>query len=66
MGVKYFTFVSNWGGNLRVLRSFSSLSEKRRSWSADVPLKKPKKGMNKRERAEREGQTGVSHGGSLS
>jgi hypothetical protein len=39
-------FVSNWGGNLRVLRSFSSLSEKRRSWSVDEPLKMPKRDVN--------------------
>jgi len=41
------TFVSNWAGNLRVLRSFSSLSENRRSWSADVPLKKPERKVRK-------------------
>jgi hypothetical protein len=34
------TLVSNSGGNLRVLRSFDSLSVKRLSWSAEVPLKK--------------------------
>jgi hypothetical protein len=34
------------GENLRVLRKFSSLPEKRRSWPADVPLKKPKRGVN--------------------
>jgi len=48
---EYHTFVSNCGGNLSVLRSFSSLSEKRRSWSADVPLKNPeRKEMKKRTR----------------
>ena len=35
------TFLSNSGGNFIVLRSFNSLSENRRSWSAEVPLKKP-------------------------
>lgn len=35
------TFFSNSGGNFMDLSSLSSLSEKRLSWSADVPLKKP-------------------------
>jgi hypothetical protein len=35
------TFLSNSGGNFMVLRSLSSLSENRRSWSAEVPLKNP-------------------------
>lgn len=36
------TFLSNSEGNFIDLRSLSSLSENLRSWSADVPLKKPK------------------------
>lgn len=35
-------FLSNSEGNFIDLRSLSSLSENLRSWSADVPLKKPK------------------------
>jgi hypothetical protein len=38
---KQGTFLSNSGGNFMDLRSLSSLSEKRRSCSADVPLKNP-------------------------
>jgi hypothetical protein len=41
------TFFSNSGGNLSVLSSFSSLSENRLSWSADVPLKKPEPQFHK-------------------
>jgi hypothetical protein len=52
-GEEMITFVSNWEGNLIVLRSFSSLSEKRRSWSADVPLKKPEERVKKREKEKR-------------
>ena len=38
---EHSTFLSNSGGNLMDLRSLSSLSENLRSWSAEVPLKKP-------------------------
>jgi len=58
------TFVSNCGGNLIVLRSFNSLSEKRRSWSADVPLKKPeRKKMRKKDDEKGKGElASVCHG----
>jgi hypothetical protein len=49
--------VSNWGGNLIDLRSLSSLSEKRRSWSAEVPLKKPRKERNEEEDEGKKGET---------
>jgi hypothetical protein len=49
-GEEMITFVSNWEGNLIDLRSFVSLSEKRLSWSADVPLKKPEEMVKKREK----------------
>lgn len=39
-----FTFLSNSGGNFMDLRSLTSLSENRLSWSAEVPLKKPRIG----------------------
>jgi len=39
------------------LRSLSSLSEKRRSWSADVPLKKPEKERNEDEDEGKKGDT---------
>lgn len=35
------TFLSNSAGNFIDFKSFSSLSENRRSWSALVPLKNP-------------------------
>lgn len=35
------TFLSNSGGNFMDFNNFNSLSEKRRSWSAEVPLKNP-------------------------
>ena len=35
------TFLSNSGGNFIDFKSFTSLSENRRSWSAEVPLKNP-------------------------
>jgi hypothetical protein len=49
---------------LIVLRSFNSLSEKRRSWSADVPLKKPeRKRMRKKEEEKGKGElASVCHG----
>ena len=40
------TFLSNSGGNFMLLRSLSSLSENRLSWSAEVPLKNPEKKKN--------------------
>lgn len=43
------TFFSNSGGNFMLLSSLSSLSEKRLSWSADVPLKNPASAMVVRE-----------------
>ena len=61
-GEEMNTFVSNWEGNLIVLRSFSSLSEKRRSWSADVPLKKPEERVKKREKEGKGGLASVCHG----
>ena len=62
-GEEMITFVSNWEGNLIVLRSFSSLSEKRLSWSADVPLKKPEEMVKKEREREREkgGLASVGH-----
>lgn len=41
------TFLSNSGGNFIDFRSLISLSEKRLSWSAEVPLKNPGMGEQK-------------------